>query len=284
MKKMNTLHLSRHVCVQTKNAYYLRHVCLSARMCHLGSHLTSFHEIFYLRLSLKSVKKHEIWLQQGTNVGNFTWRPTTVYCWQRQKHSLQVKRYETVRISVEVYILHGQATILCCRYIADHFFIIISCFFTNSLSSQSKFRWEIVVIASTMSFNCVVEYHFKVTNCLYVLCICMYIKYFCFCALCWYLWYICFGEISLPVCVHLWMHHWKRLDNIHKINFDKPVTFNWFCLQKYKDSAMTQAVSHWPVTARPKFIPRLVCMRFVVIKVTMGQGFLRVFWFPLSVL
>jgi len=38
---------------------------------------------------------------------------------------------------------------------------------------------------------------------------------------------------------------------------------------------MTQAVSHWPATARP------VCVRFVVIKVTMGQGFLQVLWFPL---
>ena len=42
---------------------------------------------------------------------------------------------------------------------------------------------------------------------------------------------------------------------------------------------MNQAVSRRPVTARPKFIPRPVRVRFVVIKVTMGQGFLQVLWF-----
>jgi len=38
----------------------------------------------------------------------------------------------------------------------------------------------------------------------YVLCICMYIKYFCCCALCWFLWYICFEETSLQfVCIYV---------------------------------------------------------------------------------
>jgi len=68
------------------------------------------------------------------------------------KSSLQVKWYEIVRISEEVYTLHELATILCCRYIADPFFL--AALFMNSLSSQLKFQWEIVVIASTVLFNC----------------------------------------------------------------------------------------------------------------------------------
>ena len=57
---MNILHLSRHVCVLMKYAYYLCHVRPSACMCHLSSHLTGFHEIWYLRL-IKVVEKHKIW-------------------------------------------------------------------------------------------------------------------------------------------------------------------------------------------------------------------------------
>ena len=36
---------------------YLRHVCPSVRMKQLGSHWTDFHEIWYLSIFLKSVKK-----------------------------------------------------------------------------------------------------------------------------------------------------------------------------------------------------------------------------------
>jgi hypothetical protein len=281
---MNTLHLSRRICLLMKNACYLCHVRPSACMCQPGSHLMGFHEILYLRLSLKSVEKHKIWLQYDTNIRNFTWRPTTVYCCWRQKHSLWVKWYETVRISEEVYTLHEQTTILYCRYIAGHFFfILISCF---------VYKLFVKPVQISMGNCCDCQHHVVLTvtqsialnsQILYVLCIWMYIKCFCWCVLCWFLWYMCFEETSFPVSLHLCMHHWKILDDIEEINFVKPVTFIWFCLQKYKDSAMTQVVSRWPVTTRPKFIPRPVCVRFVVIKVTMGQGFLRVLWFPLSV-
>ena len=121
-----------------------------------------------------------------------------------------------------------------------------------------------------MSFNCDAVYRFKVTICLCFVYMYVY-KIFCCCVIFWFLWYLYLEEIPLPVCLHLCMYRWKILDHKREINFVKLVTFSWIFLQKYKDTAMTQAVSRQPITARPKFIPRPVRVRFVVIKITMGR-------------
>jgi hypothetical protein len=49
--------------------------CLSVRMEQLGSHLTDFHEILYLRIFLKSVEKIQVSLLSDRNKGHFSWRP-----------------------------------------------------------------------------------------------------------------------------------------------------------------------------------------------------------------
>jgi hypothetical protein len=45
----------------------------------LGSQLTDFHEIWYLRIFRKSVEKIQISLKSDKNKGHFTWRPRYIF-------------------------------------------------------------------------------------------------------------------------------------------------------------------------------------------------------------
>jgi hypothetical protein len=50
-------------------------VCLSFRMDHIRSHRKYFHEILYLRVVRKFVRKIQISLKSDNNSGYFAWRP-----------------------------------------------------------------------------------------------------------------------------------------------------------------------------------------------------------------
>ena len=50
-----------------------------SRMKQLGSHLTDFHDIWYLRISRKSVEKIQVSLKSDKNKGYFTWRPMYIF-------------------------------------------------------------------------------------------------------------------------------------------------------------------------------------------------------------
>jgi hypothetical protein len=52
---------------------------LSVRMEQLGSHLTDFHELWYLNIFWKSVEKIWVPLNSDKNNGYFTWRPVHNY-------------------------------------------------------------------------------------------------------------------------------------------------------------------------------------------------------------
>ena len=67
-----------------KNAYYLRHVCLSvfclSVRCQHGSHWTDLCDVSYggvegWDLLRKSVEKLQIWLKMGKKIGHFSGRP-----------------------------------------------------------------------------------------------------------------------------------------------------------------------------------------------------------------
>jgi hypothetical protein len=45
----------------------------------LGSHCVDFHEIWYLSVFQKSVKKIQVWLKSDKSNGYFTWRPMCIY-------------------------------------------------------------------------------------------------------------------------------------------------------------------------------------------------------------
>jgi hypothetical protein len=45
----------------------------------LGSHWTDFHEIWYLRIFKKSVKKIQVSWKSDKNKGYFTWRPIYIF-------------------------------------------------------------------------------------------------------------------------------------------------------------------------------------------------------------
>jgi hypothetical protein len=51
----------------------------SVRTEQLGSHWTDFHEIWYLRILRKSVKKIQVALKSDKNIGHFTWRPIHIF-------------------------------------------------------------------------------------------------------------------------------------------------------------------------------------------------------------
>jgi hypothetical protein len=53
-----------------KRDYYLRPVCLSVRMEQLSSYWADFHEIWYLRISRKSVEKIQVGLK-STRIPEF---------------------------------------------------------------------------------------------------------------------------------------------------------------------------------------------------------------------
>ena len=50
-------------------------VCPSVRIEKLGSHLTDFHEMWYLSIFRKTVAKIQVSLKSGKNNGYITWRP-----------------------------------------------------------------------------------------------------------------------------------------------------------------------------------------------------------------
>jgi hypothetical protein len=54
-------------------------VRLFVRVEQLGSHWTDFHQILYLSVSLKSVKKIQLSLKSDKNNGTFTWRLMHIY-------------------------------------------------------------------------------------------------------------------------------------------------------------------------------------------------------------
>jgi len=83
MKRNISLENSYHfqACLQNDNKRLLAASCLfirlSARMEHLRSHWTDFHEIWYLRIFRKSLNKIQVSLKQDKNNLQFTWR--TIY-------------------------------------------------------------------------------------------------------------------------------------------------------------------------------------------------------------
>jgi len=67
-------------------------------------------------------------------------------------------------------------------------------------------------------------------------------------------------------------------------------SYSYLLSNKHNDRKLSvgcptaQVVSHWPLIAEARFIPRPVSVGFVVEKVPSGQDFLPKFGFPLSVL
>ena len=66
------------------NISFVVSVCLSVcpYVCSHGAYqlpLDFFHEIWYLRIFRKSVKKHQVSLKSGKNKRHFTWTPVYVY-------------------------------------------------------------------------------------------------------------------------------------------------------------------------------------------------------------
>ena len=81
--------LFRRVRIFVKYAYYLRLVCPSARKS-LGSRLKDYHEIWYWRLSVKSVQKLKMYAQSKTKTwGTLPADPSKVYCYRR--HNIIIK-------------------------------------------------------------------------------------------------------------------------------------------------------------------------------------------------
>jgi len=57
---------------------FVMSVCLSVRMCPLGSHWTDFREIWYFKLLLRSAFKFPNLVKSRQNIGHFTWRLTFI--------------------------------------------------------------------------------------------------------------------------------------------------------------------------------------------------------------
>jgi hypothetical protein len=72
-------YILRRVCKIAKNDSKLRHFCLSVRMEQRVSHMTDFHEIWYLSIFRKSVKKIKVVLKSDKNNGYSTWRFMDIY-------------------------------------------------------------------------------------------------------------------------------------------------------------------------------------------------------------
>ena len=62
----------KRVCKITKSDYWLRRVCPSVRIQQLNPHWTDFHDIWYLSVFRKSVKKIQVSLKSDKNNGYFT--------------------------------------------------------------------------------------------------------------------------------------------------------------------------------------------------------------------
>ena len=78
-KLLHGTSISRHICKIAKRKCYLRHVCPSIRVEQLGCHWMDFHEIWYLSIVQKSVKKIQVLLKSDKNDRYFIWRPMYIY-------------------------------------------------------------------------------------------------------------------------------------------------------------------------------------------------------------
>ena len=69
----------RRVCSQNCEKRLLASLCPSVCMEQLGSHWTDFHEIWYLKIFRKYVKKIQVWLKSDRHNRYCTWRPIYIF-------------------------------------------------------------------------------------------------------------------------------------------------------------------------------------------------------------